>query len=177
MNYRVIRSNRKTLALEVTRAGEVLVRAPKRVPQRRIDEFVASHGAWLQRALARQAARAAAYPEADAAEEARLRCLAHEILPARTAYYSARMGLVPTGVKITSARTRFGSCSAKNSICYSWRLMQYPPSAVDYVVVHELAHIAHKNHSREFYACIARELPDYQKRRALLRGPAEEEAT
>lgn len=175
MTYRLIRSDRKTLALEVTRDGEVIVRAPRRAAQRRIDEFVASHEAWLQNALKRQAARAAAYPEPDAEEEARLRRLAREVLPARTAYFSARMGLTPTGVKITSARTRFGSCSAKNSICYSWRLMMYPPEAVDYVVVHELAHIAHKNHSREFYACIARELPDYQTRRALLRAPAEEE--
>ena len=94
---------------------------------------------------------------------------------ARLAYYSDKMGLYPTWVKITCAGTRSGSCSAKNGICYSWRLMQYPPEAVDYVVVHELAHIAHKNHGPAFYACIARILPDYQTRRALLRGPAQEE--
>lgn len=176
MTYRLIRSNRKTLALEVTREGEVLVRAPKRTSQSAIDAFVQAHEAWIVRAKARQRARAEAYPEPDAAEVERLKALAHEILPARTAYYSEKMGLYPTDVKITSARTRFGSCSAKNSICYSWRLMQYPPEAVDYVVVHELAHIAHKNHSPAFYACIARILPDYQNRRALLRGPAQEEA-
>ncbi len=174
--YRLIRSDRKTLALEVSRTGEVIVRAPRHTTQRRIDAFVSEHEAWLKRALTRQHARAQAYPELDEAEIARLKALAHEILPKKTAYYSEQMGLKPTGVKITSARTRFGSCSAKNSICYSWRLMQYPPEAIDYVVVHELAHIAHKNHGPAFYACIAHILPDYQTRRALLRGPAQEEA-
>ena len=79
------------------------------------------------------------------------------------------MGLEPTGVKITSAKKRFGSCSAKNSICYSWRLMLYSKEAIDYVVVHELAHIAHKNHGPQFYALIEKYLPDYKEREKLLR--------
>lgn len=176
MTYRLIRSDRKTVSLEITRGGEVLVRAPKRMTQRGIDAFVSAHEDWIARAKARQQARAKAYPEPDGAEAERLKALARQILPERTAYFSEKMGLYPTDVKITSARTRFGSCSAKNSICYSWRLMQYPPEAVDYVVVHELAHIAHKNHSPAFYACVARILPDYQARRALLRGPVQEES-
>lgn len=57
----------------------------------------------------------------------------------------------------------------KNGLCFSWRLMQYPPEAVDYVVVHELAHIVHKNHGNAFYALIGSVLPDYPARRALLR--------
>jgi len=79
------------------------------------------------------------------------------------------MNLYPTGLKITSARTRFGSCSSKNSICFSWRLMYYPEPAIDYVVVHELAHIAHKNHGPQFWALVERYLPDYRARRAMLR--------
>ena len=80
------------------------------------------------------------------------------------------MGVQPTGVKITAARTRFGSCSTKNSLCFSLRLMRYPDECVDYVVVHELAHIRHKNHSRAFYQEVARYLPDYAAREAKLRG-------
>ena len=83
--------------------------------------------------------------------------------------YAGLMGLRPAGISITGARKRFGSCSAKNRICFSWRLMQYPEAAIDYVVVHELAHIRHKDHSPAFYDCIARILPDWQERRALLR--------
>ena len=79
------------------------------------------------------------------------------------------MGLRPAGVTITGAEKRFGSCSAKNRICFSWRLMQYPEEAVDYVVVHELAHILHKNHGKAFYACVEEVLPDWRARRALLK--------
>ncbi len=176
MNYSVIRSDRKTLSLEVTREQKVIVRAPRRCAERRIEDFVRAHEGWIARALARQRAIAEAYPEPTAEEEARLRAAAKEFLPARTDYYAGLMGLRPQGVRITSARTRFGSCSANNHICYSWRLMMYPPEAIDYVVVHELAHIPHKNHGREFYACIAKILPDYKKRRALLRAPEKEDA-
>ena len=68
-----------------------------------------------------------------------------------------------------AARRRFGSCSAEGHICFSWRLMQYPPEAIDYVVVHELAHLKHMDHSDAFYALVAQYLPDHKARRALLR--------
>ena len=93
-----------------------------------------------------------------------LRALAAAELPRRVEYYSEKMGLYPTSVKITSAATRFGSCSGKNSICFSYRLMLYPPEAVDYVVVHELAHIKEKNHSARFYALVEMYMPDYRER-------------
>ena len=79
------------------------------------------------------------------------------------------MGLKPTSVKITSAKGRFGSCSAKNGLCFSWRLMAYPERAVRYVVVHELAHIAHHNHSPAFYALVEKYMPDYKERQKLLK--------
>ena len=99
------------------------------------------------RARAKQEARRLAHPEPTDSERAALIARAKEYLPRRTAHWSAVMGLVPAGIKITSARTRFGSCSGKNSICFSWRLMLYPPEAIDYVIVHELAHIRHHDHS------------------------------
>lgn len=79
------------------------------------------------------------------------------------------MGVSPTGIKITSAKKRFGSCSGKNSLCFSFMLMQYPEEAVDYVVVHELAHIRHHNHSRDFYRFIEKYMPDYKEREKLLK--------
>ena len=92
------------------------------------------------------------------------------MIPGRVEHFAARMGVRPTGVKITSAKSRFGSCSGKNSLCFSWRLMAYPPEAVDYVVVHELAHITVKNHSRAFYRLVEQYLPDWRERRELLKG-------
>ena len=72
---------------------------------------------------------------------------------------------------------RYGSCSSKNSICYSWRLMEKPGAAIDYVVVHELAHLKHKNHGPGFYACVAGVLPDYRERRKLLKEGAGDETS
>ena len=167
--YLLKRSKRKTLAVEVTRAGEVIVRAPLRMPEREILRFLSAQREWIDAHVALQKQREAAHPVPDAAEEARLKALAKEVIPPRVAHYGSIMGLAPTSVKITSAKTRFGSCSAKNGLCFSWRLMQYPMEAVDYVVVHELAHIVHKNHGKAFYALIGSVLPDYPERRKLLK--------
>lgn len=171
-DYEIIRSKRRTLGLEITADLRVVVRAPDWCSKREIERFVASHEGWIARHLVtqRERAAAAAARQVTPEEEARLRALAAEVIPQRVAYYSARMGLVPTGVHITCAEKRFGSCSSKNSLCFSWRLMQYPPEAIDYVVVHELAHIRHHNHSAAFHALVAKYLPDHRERRALLRG-------
>lgn len=169
MTYEIVRSRRRTVALEVTREGRVLVRAPLRMPQGEIERFVASHAAWLEKAQAKVAARQAAHPPLAEQETAALRQRAKELLPDRVAHYAAIMGVTPTSVKITSARTRFGSCSGKNGICFSLYLMQYPEEAIDYVVVHELAHIRHHDHSLAFYAEVAKVLPDYKERMKLLK--------
>ncbi len=170
MEYELIRSDRRTVALEVTREGRVLVRAPRRMSVKDIERFVAGHEEWARKALAKQQERREKYPEPDEAERQRCIALAKATLPDKVALYAARMGVKPTGITITGAQTRFGSCSPKNRLCFSWRLMRYPEAAVDYVVVHELAHIRHKNHGREFYAFIASVLPDYKAREKLLRG-------
>jgi predicted metal-dependent hydrolase len=79
------------------------------------------------------------------------------------------MGIKYGRITITSARTRFGSCSSEGNISYSYRLMLYPEEAIDYVVVHELAHRREMNHSPRFYAIVERILPDYKERRKLLK--------
>ena len=79
------------------------------------------------------------------------------------------MGLKPQRISITKAKTRFGSCSSKKTISFSCFLLLYPPEAVDYVVVHELAHLKYMNHQKEFYRLIEQLMPDYKKRRALLK--------
>ena len=169
MDYTLVRSRRKTLAIEVTREGNLVVRAPLRCPQKTIDSFVAGRRDWIAGALQRQTERAAAHPPLTEAEVEALRQQAKAYLPGRVALWAQRMGLAPTAVKITSARTRFGSCSSKNSLCFSLYLMQYPPEAIDAVVVHELCHMRHHDHSPAFYAEVERWLPDYRQREKLLR--------
>jgi len=168
-HYEIIRSARKTVGLEVTREGKLLVRAPYGVSGKEIERIVASHEAWIQRSLERQEQRRERHPEPDTEEKARLIARAKAELPGKVAQYAARMGVTPAGVTITGAQKRFGSCSGKNRLCFAWRLMAYPEAAIDYVVVHELAHIRYKNHGREFYAFIESVLPDYRERERLLR--------
>lgn len=167
---KLIRSRRRTLGLEVTREGNVIVRAPLRTSAATIDRFVRDHVDWIEKAKARQRARLEAHPEPDEARREALLRRAREELPLKVTFYAQRMGVVPTGITITAARTRFGSCSPKNRLCFSWRLMDYPEEAIDYVVVHELAHIVHKNHGPQFWALVERYMPDYRARRNMLRG-------
>ena len=167
--YEIRRSARRTMALELTREGKLLVRAPRFVPAAAIGRFVADHEAWIAAAEARLAARQAAHPEPTEEQRKAMIRRAKEIMPPKVAHYAALMGVRPTRITITSARTRFGSCSGKNALSFSWRLMGYPEAAIDYVVVHELAHIRHHDHSPAFYAEIARIMPDHQSRRALLK--------
>lgn len=168
--YTVVRSRRKTLAIEITKDLRVLVRAPMRASGREIEQAVTHYADWIATHIEKRRQYAQAHPEPTQAEEQALREAARAHLPGRVAHFSQIMGLVPTGVKITAARTRFGSCSGKNSLCFSCFLMKYPQAAIDYVVVHELAHIVHKNHGKDFYALVERTLPDYRERRKLLKS-------
>ena len=167
--YELIRSRRKTLALEITRDCRVLVRAPLRASQKTIDAFVSGHESWIAKHLELQRQRtASAPPPPTEADIQALKTQARAVLPEKVAYWSQVMGLVPTGVKITTARKRYGSCSGKNSLCFSCFLMEKPEAAIDLVVVHELCHIREKNHGPRFYALLAHYLPDYKERRKLL---------
>lgn len=171
MKYEYIlkRSKRKTLSLEVSREMQIIVRAPKLCPKIVIDNFVARHESWIEKSLDKQRNRQSA-KSLSPQQTADLKMQAKEQIPAKVKYYSNLMMLYPTAVKITSAEKRFGSCSGKNSLCFSYRLMQYPQDAIDYVIVHELAHIKHKNHSKNFYELIEQYMPDYKERNAILKN-------
>lgn len=169
MQYEIIRSKRKTVALEVDRDGRVLVRAPLKMKKEEIESFVSSHEKWIADAVERQKQRrekeAERTPQQIKETKEELRALITPMIEK----YSALMGVRPEAVTITSAKTRFGSCSGKNRISFSYRLADYPREAVEYVVVHELAHIKHKNHGKSFYALIEKYLPDYKERVKLLK--------
>ena len=168
--YELIRSNRRTISVEVDSSGSVLVRSPRLMPKWRIETFVRERQDWIERAKNRQAKRQEKLPDIREEDKPLYVKQAKAILPAKIDYYAKRMGVRPTGLTVTSARTRFGSCSGKDRLSFSWRLMAYPEAAIDYVVVHELAHIRYKDHSRAFYAFVESVLPDYQDRIRLLKG-------
>jgi len=97
------------------------------------------------------------------------RAIARDALSERAEYFAGLMGVVPESIKISGAKTRWGSCSGKNSINFSWRLVMSDEDVVDYVVVHELAHISEHNHSQRFWAIVEGMLPDYKDKRQKLR--------
>ena len=169
-NYELIRSHRRTLALEITRDCRVLVRAPMHASQAYIERFVVQHTDWISKHLERQRQLATQLPLSPTPEEiAALKDLARTFLPKKVAYWSQKTGLIPTGIKLTTARKRYGSCSGKNSLWFSCFLMQYPEEAIDLVVVHELCHTKEKNHGPRFYALLEQFLPDYKERKKLLK--------
>ena len=164
--YELIRSRRKTMSLEITKDRRLLVRAPMGLPRAAIDAFVEKHEPWAKKRLA---AMPPPLPEPTAEEIEALKAQARAVLPKKVAHWSAVTGLKPTGIKVTAARKRYGSCSGKNSLSFSCFLMCCPEEAIDLVVVHELCHIKEKNHGPRFYALLAHYLPDHAERKKLLR--------
>ena len=161
--YEVIKSKRKSIAVQVDSDCNITVRAPYFVSQKEIERFLEDKRDWLEKTVANQMVKKKNKREYTIDDIEEMRRRAKEILPLKVAYYSQIMGVTPTSVKINSARKRYGSCSDKNSINFSLYLMDKDERFIDYVVVHELAHIVHHNHSREFYQLVSRFMPDYKE--------------
>lgn len=168
MELKIVKTNRKTISLSVDDDLNAVVKAPYGITNNEISKFVDSNKQWLEKAVRHKQLQLEKINLSDEEINALVR-QAKEIIPERVAYYSAKMNLYPTGLKITKAKKRFGSCNGKNLLCFSCFLMRYPSEAVDYVVVHELAHIKHHNHSKDFYALISQYMPDYKQREKLLK--------
>lgn len=166
---KVIRSKRRTMALTVDDELNVIVRAHFLMPDKVISDFIKQNEKWIEKQTEKKRQYIESHPPLTKEQEAELKKAALEILPQKVKHYAEIMGVSPTGIKITSAKKRFGSCSCRNSLCFSFMLMQYPEEAVNYVVVHELAHIRHHNHSRDFYRFIEKYMPDYKEREKLLK--------
>jgi len=97
------------------------------------------------------------------------RLLAKRYLSDRTQALASRLGSAPNAVKINSAKTRWGSCSTKKNINFSWRLIMADDAVIDYVIIHELAHLSEMNHSARFWRIVESVLPDYKERKARLK--------
>lgn len=168
MEIPIIRTNRRSVAIYVGRDGEVSVRAPHRTKTELLYSFVEQKLNWITKTVEKQKNREQGLPILSE-ELSQLKLKAQKIIPERVEYFSKLMGLKPSSVKINLAKTRFGSCSPKNSLNFSAFLMLYPDEAIDYVVVHELAHIKYHNHSKDFYGLIEKYMPDYKERIKMLK--------
>lgn len=168
MEYEVVYSGRKTISLCI-KEGRLVVRAPYGTRKQRIDNVVEAHSNWIEKHTARQIERNKKYEVLTEERIALLRKEAKRIIPLKVAYFANIMGLKYGRITITGAKTRFGSCSSTGNLSFSYRLLFYPDEAIDYVVVHELAHLVEMNHSPRFYKVVESILPDYKERKKLLK--------
>jgi predicted metal-dependent hydrolase len=208
---KIIRSRRRTIALEITPTATLIVRAPLRVPSEYIEEIIRQKHSWIVRKFDEMKRRpllsgheytegeiflflgreyplhilqdsnmtiersdrlyvsSALLPDLKNHIRRWYREEAHKEIQARCMWFSMKTGQVPTTIRITDAQQRWGSCTHKGGLNFSWRLIQSPPDIVDYVVVHELVHIGQPDHSRKFWNKVRDILPDYERRRKWLR--------
>ena len=176
IEYTLIRSARRSIGLEITPEGELLVRAPRFASKSQIEALIWEKADWIARARARAAARTEAAEAAGALTPEELKALAARakaVLPERIAHFAALLGVDYGRVTIRAQRTRWGSCSAQGNLNFNCLLMLTPPEIIDSVVAHELCHRLYMDHSPAFYDALTRVCPDYKACRAWLKehGP------
>jgi predicted metal-dependent hydrolase len=166
VEVQVRESPRARLVRAVYRPGqpaELVV--PEGLGERAIDRALRAHAPWLGRQLAQEKPPALDLPavtEADGRREARRRV-------AETAADEApRLGVAYRRIAIRDTRSRWGSCSPRGTLSFSWRLALAPRAVLDYVVVHELCHLVHHDHSRRFWSLLAKVRPTYRDEEAWL---------
>lgn len=176
-NYDIelIRSRRKTIAIEIHPDLSIRVRAPLRMPQYRIMEFLEEKEHWidlhLEKMRQRQESNADQMSRTSLSEEEikQLTELAKEVIPQRVAFFARQMDVTYGRITIRNQKTRWGSCSQAGNLNFNCRLMTMPPEVLDYVVVHELCHRKQMNHSRAFWEEVEKVLPDYRVTRQWLK--------
>ena len=169
----VIRSARKSLGLEVRDANTVLARIPTRVSDRELKAFVENHRSWILEKTEVMAEREEKRKSTPAPPPELLsktdRMKIQLKIGKRVRHYCEAMGVTVGYVTVKNQKTRWGSCSAKGNVNFNYQLAFLPDELLDYVVIHELAHRRHMNHSRAFWAEVEKYCPDYLERRDQLK--------
>lgn len=174
-DIRIIRSGRRTLAIEIKPDLQIVVRAPYRASGREIERFVLDRTDWLEKHLSRMRQRKEeresrpAEPRLTMEDVRALAAEAARVIPERVRYFAPLVGVTYGMITVRNQRTRWGSCSARGNLNFNCLLMKTPPEVLDYVVVHELCHRKEMNHSPRFWAEVERVLPEYKKARKWLK--------
>ena len=179
MNVKIIRSNRKTLAIQINPDLSVTVRAPMYAPQSDIERILREKEGWIQKHIEKIREQEAKRKktqgekgeygesvERDYLTNEEIKKLADKALqhiPKRVSYYAKQIGVTYEKITIRNQKTRWGSCSSKGNLNFNCLLMLTPPEVIDYIVVHELCHRKEMNHSRAFWAEVEKILPDYKE--------------
>ena len=170
----IIRSRRKTLSLEIREYGVLVVRAPLRMADNKITSFICEKENWIQKHMniakqRHEAAEGKGIGKISPEEVYKLANDAKTVIPPIAAKYADIMGIDYGRITIRNQKTRWGSCSSKGTLSFNWRLMLAPPAVLDYVVVHELCHLTHMDHSPAFWQAVEAVCPDYRNLRKWLK--------
>lgn len=174
MKVTVIRSNRKTVAIQVNSDLSVTVRAPRSVSEKDIEEILKKKEAWISKHIEKikeTKERVEAEPTEKLTRE-KVIALAEEalkVIPERVEYFAKVIGVTYGKITVRNQKTRWGSCSSKGNLNFNCLLMLAPPEVLDYVVVHELCHRKQMNHSKAFWLEVEKVRPDYKEARKWLK--------
>ena len=169
MEYEIVYSKRKTLSLQVRYDLKIVVHAPYGLSRKYIEDFVLAKKKWIQERIEKIMALPVNPYEFSTDKIKELKEKTLSIVLPLVESYSKIMGLTPHKISASSAKRRFASCNSKGNLSFSFRLCLYPIEAIEYVVVHELAHMVEMNHSKKFWAVVEKYMPDYRQRRNLLK--------
>ena len=170
--YILKRSSRRTIGLSLDRDGNVIVRAPYACPKSAIDRFVRENEAWILRRreqIGKDSAAAEAEGRLSGEDIKRLADEMVRILPDKLSLFAARLGVTYGRVTVRNQRSKWGSCTAKGNLNFNCLLLLAPEEVLDYVIVHELCHLRHMDHSKEFWAEVVSLDPDHKAHRKWLR--------
>lgn len=173
--FTVIKSKRRTMGISIDEEGEILFRVPLRTSEREIMRMAEEKSHWIITHYLEICAKKNSRPVSDlsavqrTALENRYKEAARSYIPKRVAYYHAMTGGDYRRIAIRDQKTRWGSCSSKGTLSFNWRLMLAPPAVLDYVVVHELCHLTHMDHSPAFWQTVEAVCPDYRSLRKWLK--------
>lgn len=174
--YELIRSARKTIALEINKDGALIVRAPNRCRKSDIEAFLAEKQGWIlekqdemRRRRSQLEKRREEQPEWSENDYIKARRLARAVFEQKVSLYASLMKVSYGRISIRDQKTRWGSCSSDGNLNFNWRLILAPEEVLDYVVIHELAHRREMNHSKRFWDQVAAVMPDYRKQRQWLK--------
>lgn len=168
----MIRSNRKTIAIEIKPDATILVRAPYFMKDAEIYKFVKEKEHWITEHLKKMQERQRSTEEIQKLtmdEVKQLANLALEVIPKKARYYAEVMNVHYGRITIRNQKTRWGSCSGRGNLNFNCLLMLAPDKVIDYVVVHELCHLIEMNHSKAFWQQVEHVMPDYKKHRQWLK--------
>lgn len=172
MNIEIIKSNRKSLSIEVKKDLRIIVRAPLFISNRDIEKFIADKSVWIEKTIEKVKVRneqEKSMPKFTAEEIHNLADKALEIIPKRVDYYAKIIDVSYGRITIRNQVSRWGSCSAKGNLNFNCLLMLCPIEVLDYVVVHELCHRKEMNHSQKFWSLVEHFCPEYKQHKAWLK--------